>query len=392
MTTDASQTRPPTRWLSCHVDYACRHRGDCCRAGWPLPVEVAAVAAIDRAMAAGRLRTADSRVIWLEDVAGAPSSAAGTLRQVDGGCVFHVPRRGLSDAHSARHCGVHALLGPHALPASCQHYPRVCLVDDSAIRVSLSHYCETAATLLVDHDGPVAIVDGPPAVAPPAQVEGLDVRGELPPRLSDRVLMDRAAVAAWERHVVTVLAGPTAREAGSMAASAEEALARVRRDAGVLSAWKPGGEITLLEAVARVGDESPDAPLPPAAGTIPGESSLQMALDARNPGARWQPPPRPLDGADAEYVEPVWAAHAPAVRRYLAARAFGAWVSYQANATTALADWLAVCLAVLRLECARACDSAGRVLDRDLLIAALRQADLLLMHSVDPIAVARRLR
>ena len=50
---------PSTRWLSCHVDYACRHSGACCRSGWPLPVETGVVVAIDGAIASGRLRTVD---------------------------------------------------------------------------------------------------------------------------------------------------------------------------------------------------------------------------------------------------------------------------------------------------------------------------------------------
>ena len=46
-----------------------------------LPALRAMVRRHDRAIAAGRLRTADSRVIWLEDIADGPVSAAGTLRR-----------------------------------------------------------------------------------------------------------------------------------------------------------------------------------------------------------------------------------------------------------------------------------------------------------------------
>jgi hypothetical protein len=76
------------------------------------------------------------------------------------------------------------------------------------------------------------------------------------------------------------------------------------------------------------------------------------------------------------------------VRRYLAGKAFGAWVTYQADATQALAAWLSLALTVLRVECARACADGPRPLDRERLVTAVRQADLLLVHYADSGIVA----
>ena len=104
---------------------------------------------------------------------------------------------------------MHATLGHEALPSSCQHFPRVCLVDTRGVRVALSHFCPTAAAMLVDATHPVAIVRGPEAVPGVGVPEGLDARDVLPPSLSDRVLMDLDALTAWEAHIVQALAGPS---------------------------------------------------------------------------------------------------------------------------------------------------------------------------------------
>ncbi len=382
---------PTAWWLSCHVDYACRHSGACCRSGWPLPVEPAAVAAIDRAVVRGKVWTVDGRPNWLDDAAPHPADVAGVFRQVGGGCVFHAPAMPSTAASGARmhYCAVHAALGHEALPSSCQHFPRICLVDDRGVRVSLSHYCPTAAALLVDHDGPVAIVEGPPPVSGRIVPEGLDVRGELPPRLSERVLMDLDGLTAWEAHVVAVLAGSDAE------GSPERAVARVRADARRLAAWSPAHGGSLAAEVASLASTGGRDDIDAATDRLadPASWPAWFARAANTCRGAWlaDDPPNAIADLNARFVEPVWAQHAAAVRRYLAARAFGAWVGYQADAAASLAGWLTLCLAVLRIECARACASAVRPLDRDLLITAVRQADLLLVHYADSQATARSL-
>lgn len=376
-----------TLWLSCHVDYACRHSGACCRAGWPLPVESRVVAAIDAAVTSGRVPTVDGSVVWLQETSEAPDGIAGTFRLASGACVFHVAREsGQEAASAARHCAVHATLGHEALPASCQHFPRVCLVDGRGVRVALSHFCPTAAAMLVDATRPVTIVRGPEAVPGGGVPEGLDARDALPPRLSDRVLMDLDALTAWEAHVVNALAGSSA-----WPGAVEDVLARLAAQAEDLARWTPGGA-TLADAIgtferppvaaddAALSDGTRAAWTPEAAWALGGEA-------CRAPWT-WPPLPANLAALDARWVAPAWPYVAPVVRRYLAGKSFGAWVTYQADATHALAAWLSLALTVLRAECARACAEGPRPLDRERLVTAVRQADLLLMHYADSAVLA----
>jgi hypothetical protein len=375
-------TVPETLWLSCHVDYACRHSGVCCRAGWPLPVEARVVPAIDAAVAGGRVRTVNGSVLWLHPMAEAPEGMAGTLEQVGGGCVFHLPRveAPAGQRSAGRTCAVHAALGPEALPSTCQHFPRVCLIDDRGVRVSLSHACPTAAAMLVDHAGPVTIVSGPPAVPGRDVPEGLDARDGLPPRLNDRVLMDLDGLSAWEAYVVDRLAGLRASPG-----PVGRTLAALAGDAAQLSDWAPGRG-PLVEAVHALGAGSDDDWLAladdrPAA--VSGPVALARAAAACRPPWTWAPPPADLDEVDARHVTPTWARFDGVVRRYLAAKAFGSWLAWQADGARGLVAWLQMAHAVLRVECARACAEAGRRLDRELLLTAVRQADLLLLHYAD---------
>jgi hypothetical protein len=379
-----------TLWLSCHVDYACRHSGACCRSGWPLPVDSTVVPAIAEAVVRGRVCTVDGRANWLDGAGGVAAGVAGTFRQVDRGCVFHAPAppvTGLATAR-ARYCGVHAALGHQALPSSCQHFPRVCLIDDRGVRVSLSHYCPTAASLLVDSDRPVTIVAGPPAVPSRPVPEGLDVRDSLPPRLTDDVLTDHDGASAWERHVVATLAG-VAREA-----TVERAVARITDDARRLAEWRPAMNTTLADAVSRLAMES-STDLDGMADRLGDPSAwpawFAVAADACQGAWLADALPANLAGLDARYVAPSWSAHAGAAGRYLAAKAFGSWIAYQADAAVTLSRWLTLCHAVLRVECARACGDVDRPLDRDRLVQAIRQADLLLVHYADSLAIARTL-
>lgn len=368
------------------MHYACRHSGVCCTAGWPLPVEDGVVPAIDEAMTRGRLTTVDGRSAWLLESAEAPVGMAGTLRQHDGACVFHRPRAGAGSAGLAAHeCAVHAALGHEALPSTCQHFPRVALVDDRGVRVSLSHVCPTALDLLLSHDGPVTIVPGPPAVPGRDVPEGLDARGELPPALTARVLMDLETLTLFEAHAVAMLAGPTAADA-----PVEAVVEALVRQAEALAAWRPGGP-ALIEA----GRELLGGPLP-MASTIQALDGLVAAVRAHARvrsacRAPWTSPPPPDDlrRLDARWVAPSWPDHAPLVRRYLATRAFGAWAQYQAGGLVGSASWLQTVLGVLRVEAVRAAVEAGRDLDAGGMSAAIRQTDLLLLHYADPGEAAR---
>lgn len=399
MTSGTVTASSPTLWLSCHVHYACRHAGACCRSGWPLPVESQVVPVIDAAIAANRLRTVDGSPVWLLASAEAPPGVAGTFRLADDACVFHVAPRRNDAAHgiAGRHCAVHAVEGHEALPASCQHFPRVCLVDRRGVRVSLSHYCPTAASLLFAHEGPVEVVAGPPAVPGTAVPEGLDARDELPPRLTPGVLMDLEALTAWEHLVVQTLAG-----ADAPPGTPAEAVALLRAYAERLVEWTPGNA-PLLQVIGalRVSDATPGAGVAFTSaerGSDGGPYRLErqrraMRVVMQTCRAPWTWPATPanVDALDRAFVAPEWPAATALVRRYLATKAFGAWVTYQADAARGLVRWLQLAHDVLRVEAARACGEANRSLDGDLLFTAVRQTDLLLTHYADGLAVARSL-
>jgi hypothetical protein len=92
-----------------------------------------------------------------------------------------------------------------------------------------------------------------------------------------------------------------------------------------------------------------------------------------------------------EWVAAGWTELAPAVSRWLAAKAFGSWLALHAEGLRTAVLGLRVALGVLRAEAARGCAEAGRALDAELLVQALRRADLLLVHLADPEALAVRL-
>jgi hypothetical protein len=109
---------------------------------------------------------------------------------------------------------------------------------------------------------------------------------------------------------------------------------------------------------------------------------------ACRPPWTWPAASADLAAADAAWVAPEWPRWTRVVRRYLAAKAFASWMTYRLDASRGLVAWLTVALDVLRVECVRACAAAGRPLARDLVIDAVRRADLLLVHYADGDAVA----
>ncbi|HEX6850999.1 MAG TPA: hypothetical protein VF139_06295 [Candidatus Polarisedimenticolaceae bacterium] len=156
-----------TRWLSVHADYACRHRGACCEAGWAIPVE--------------KERLALWRPGWRDRL-----DADGDLATA-GGCPLRENDR----------CAVHRDLGPEALPAACRHFPRVCLRDLRGISVTLSCFCPTAAQMLFREDVALAVVEGPRPVPIGTAVEGLDARGATH--------VDLDALTSWEEETIDAL-------------------------------------------------------------------------------------------------------------------------------------------------------------------------------------------
>lgn len=236
-------------------------------------------------------------------------------RDAHGTCAFLDGTNGL--------CSIHRAHGVQALPVSCRMFPRLVLQDARGTFISLSHFCPTAAALLFEPCDDVAVVEAPAALADIGELDGLDARQAWPPLLRPGVLMDLASYGAWERRALSVLTRGGAAPRETLAALAEAT-------AG-LAAWTPGsGE--LLDAVGA-------------------------RFDALGSGG--------AEDADRDRA---------AVKRWLAARLFGAWIAYQGDGLAATIAYLRSCLETVERELA----VDGGTLD------AIRRSDLRILHRADP--------
>jgi hypothetical protein len=292
-------------------------------------------------MARGEITPAGGR--WLRVVPAAPDDVAGVLEQgADGHCVFHqacggrLPSSPGPDVHRAdpnRRCAIHT----HR-PSSCEHFPFVCLIDARGVHVTLSHYCPTVAALLLTPD-PVRVVEGPPVFPDRRVPEGLDARDSLPPveRAEPGVvsprLMSWADVSAWEGELV----------------------ARVRDGFAV-----------------------------PDARGLPDAAIFEHARAAVPPPLAWPEAPVDLERTWTSLVAPGWSSLTRIVGRYLAARVFASWALHLGDGTSDVEQAVTLAATVLRVEAARLCQASHRVIDAELLIEAVRQSDLLLVHYADP--------
>ncbi|MEQ1909108.1 MAG: hypothetical protein ABMA15_09810 [Vicinamibacterales bacterium] len=340
--------------LNIHAGYACRHSNACCTAGWSIPVEPA--------------RQALLGVEWLT-----PSSD-GTCPQLD---------------RSAHRCRVHRDHGEAALPESCRHFPRRSLVDARGTFVSLSHFCPTAASLLVESDGPLSIVEGPAAFPQDRAYDGLDARREWPPLLRPDALFDYESFSMWERFLVAAL--------GSPVGDVSSTLTRIAGVAERLRAWSAAyGPLRAWTAatLASQGDGMPGRMQSALTGNL-GDSLAQRyraflrteafeSVCATVPAALAPPTvPDDLDAADAAWVAPHWQDHAGLVLRFLASKSFASWTPYQARGIRTHVAELFAAAGVLRVECARICANQGVSLSQDTLLGAIRMTDWLLVHLAD---------
>jgi Fe-S-cluster containining protein len=215
-------------------------------------------------------------------------------------------------------------------PSSCVHFPYVCLIDQRGVGVNLSHYCPTAASMLFEHGGPIEIVEGPSPVPPGVTLEGLDARESLPPAspAAPPRLMSFETFSAWERDEI---------------------------------------------ACANIADWQSDD-----------RRWFEHARAAVPPPWTWQPAPADPEGAWWSLVAPAWHRFEDVRRRYAAAKVFASWAAYEADGLAAIRRGARIAAAVLRVESARQCLLYGQPLDRELLMQAIQQSDLLLAHYADP--------
>ena len=253
-----------------------------------------------------------------------------------------------------------------ALPVSCRHFPRVILRDPRGTLISLSHYCPTAAALLLRPDARLDVVAPGPSLRVREPVEGLDAREALPPLVHPRMLADLDGYQAWERAVVDTLA--SAVPAGRALDLVETATENIRR-------WKPGR--TSLAATVRAAF----ATAAPSIARRRGRQELDIVRSIYRGDLALDLPRDPEDAWEEAFPEARADLQRP-VANYLAARAFGNWVAYQGRGLRSIVAWLRACHDVLRAVALTGRPTRGP-LRSDELVTAIRLADLVMLHSID---------
>lgn len=389
--------------LSIHADYRCRHSGACCTAGWRIPVDAPGERLLASAAGEGHLPHVeldrDERIAVLPlTESGAcvfyRAESASSWDSASAGSAAAAQRSNPAKAGSQRRsgdadpefadgrCAVQQALGHEALPLACRQFPRVSLTDPRGTFVTLSHFCPTAAAQLFRNDVPLEIIENAPAFPSNAELVGLDARDALPPLLRPDMLCDHDGFAAWEACGVELFAND--------AWSPEEAVDRLACATERIRDWRPA-DGALTDRVRRsFADENGRGPTE-AADRYRCDSYLPLIDESLPAGFHRRRRVPDHASIDARLIAPVWPGFAGPVRRYLASRLFGSWLAYQGSGLRTIARSLEATLWLLRLECVRACAAKGRPLDRELVIDAIRQTDLLMVHEVDGLSFARRL-
>jgi hypothetical protein len=249
----------------------------------------------------------------------------------------------------------------------------VILAEDDGLSVVFSHVCPTAAEMLIDGDGDdLAIVEERAVMGPEPLAEGFDARGAVPPFVRPGVAFDRASWRAWETFFV---------EACNRDGPPEAVLARMARGAEAMRAWTPAkGEMAAYASDVLTGALG-DAAHGRKGALAWSDAARLSALVAEcvRPGL---PPPPPPDTVEPAGAGRAWNKGARVARRYLAARAFGAWSAYLGDGVRTQVAVLAATLAVLRIEAGSAA-GGGETLSGEVWRGVLGRADRLVVHEVD---------
>jgi hypothetical protein len=358
--------------LSLHADYACRHSGACCRT-WEVAADPHVIDLVRHRYGADAAARA-----FKND---ADRARPVRIAHAHGACVFRQHQR----------CLLHADGGAAALPVGCRHFPRVVLRDSRGTFVAFSHYCPTAVELLTRAEA-LDIVEAGPSVRLCEPLEGLDARDALPPLLRPGMLTDLEGYDAWERSVIVIFA--RAQNASAALDAVDGATERIR-------SWSPGRD--------RLRERVLEAFATPHSVVRGQDAGSGMKIVAELSGAVPHDGHRGLDaawraaGGEAPEIQHV-------VLNFLAARTLGNWVAYQGRGLRTIVAWLRACHDVLRVLALR---GPGPLLGQQLVVnrthpyhrlctdgvrdgglsplvlAAIRQTDLLMLHSLDSLAFAR---
>jgi Fe-S-cluster containining protein len=362
--------------LSLHALYKCHHAGACCE-NWTVPAEPHVIELVE----ARRIRREGlTGPLFVESTTPRDAPRLDLARDAGGSCVFF-------ERDAGRLCVIHREAGVSALPSACRHFPRKILRDLRGTFISLSHFCPTAAAMLLARD-PLQLVEAQPPLLLSEPIEGLDATDALPPLVRPGVLCDLDGYSAWEQASVATFARADLgyQEALDLVAAATEDI----RD------WNPGAE-TLSGRVQRgFLDARSEAGADPHAQYRAIETVRALSAGS--------------DLAHVERFEDTWQELIPvappffdvAMKNYLAARVFANWIAYQGRGLRSIVEWLRTCAAIVRHQAVqRALESHagahntsaggdGLALDPGDFVEAFRMADLLLLHVVDTQAFAWR--
>jgi Fe-S-cluster containining protein len=340
------------RVLSFHASYVCQEQGACCTSDWPIEIEAEPLDRACRAMRSGHL--GGSPETCFEPVDVTHDAGPTLLVRRDNRCVFLSRRE--------RHrCDLHHALGHSALPLACRQFPRVSLLHPGGASVTLSHFCPTAAALLVGPPGAIRIVSDAARFPAAAEYVGLDARSALPPLLRPDMLMDWEAWYRWEELSIAVI---------DEATSPHAALCRLGQVVEVARTWRPG-DGALVRHLERAFESEPAR----GEGTAPGaaERSADGVPGANANSSRHAevlasiPEPLRPNGL----ITATSAAPLIAQRRLLAAHAFASWAACLGGG---LRTWL------------RSLEAVQALIDSGL---PVREVDLWLRHLADPTRLAR---
>lgn len=355
----------PAFCLEMHAPWRCRHTGACCSAGWTIPIEWQA---FERVSLHFRGRVGDP----LFRTGGPLPEGAAAIVGVndDRGCVFF-------DSDGSRQCAVHRELGMGSLPLACRQFPRQVLEDGRGMFITLSHYCPTAARLLVEKPA-FAIVPAPQNLRLDDELEGLHATDALPPLLKPDLLTDLPGYDAWERGCLGTL--------DTHPGTAGDALNAIAAATKRLERWRPGAGTLTAAVTLAFADSAESSDRVELRG---GLARLEVALASVPPGIDRPATPAVTSGSWRDAVE-FLDGHSTIVRAYLASKLFGNWIAYHGRALGTVVEYLRVCLDVLTAETIRL-RSRDDLDDRQQLIESIRATDLLMVHLVDVPVLTRRI-
>ena len=173
------------------------------------------------------------------------------------------------------------------LPVACRNFPRVTLLDPRGMFITLSHFCPTAAALLLD-DREIAIVEAPAALSLDGAVEGLDATARPSAAPAAGHAHDPDGYGGWEREAVATF--------NDRSRGARDALAVIAAATDDVRAWQPGGD-SLATRVSEAFHRARSSSAPPGARAVvprtwdqgvPRGASLRQLerLPGRRPGRR----------------------------------------------------------------------------------------------------------